>query len=95
MTGAFRCWSPDDGDLPERCNITAPDAEAAAEKFVEQHDADLDYPAEILVRVDDAIGHRFEFVVDRVNTVSYHARTPAPALALEELHSDELAEGAS
>ena len=60
----FRVWCPDDGDRPtEGPNVRALDEEDAAERWVERHHADLDYPAECVVHVEDEVGHRFELMV--------------------------------
>lgn len=97
MSGPFRCWLPSDA-RPETPNVTALNAAFAAQHFVER-DVPLDDGVETLVTVEDAVGRVWPFTVGLEVTWRFVVRMarpePAPAIALEELHSDELAEGAS
>lgn len=71
---SFRVWCPDDGDRPTTGpNVRALDEEDAAERWVERHHADLDYPAECVVLVEDETGHRFELLVRAESGLSFSA----------------------
>jgi len=69
----FRVWCDYDGDRPETPNVDATNEFQAAEEWVKQHHADLDYPAEVIVRVDDMQGHQFELRVVARRELTFHA----------------------
>jgi hypothetical protein len=47
---------------------------SAARWYVEGRHASLDFPVEIMVRVDDEDGHRFEILVEAHQDVSFSAK---------------------
>jgi hypothetical protein len=77
----FYVWAPYDGDPPDEPNVTGLAATEgaprfAAEQWVKTNHADLDYPREILVRLEDEDGHRYEFLVRAEQTIVFRAETP-------------------
>jgi hypothetical protein len=52
----FRCWDPDNCEEDDAKTINAPDAEWAAELYMEQMWADMDYVSELLIHVRDEAG---------------------------------------
>jgi hypothetical protein len=73
MSPTLYIWAPDDGDRPDEPNSSGSDAELAACRWVESHWASMDHPTEVFVRVDDIIGHRFEFVVRAERSTVFRA----------------------
>jgi hypothetical protein len=95
MSGAFRCWLPSDA-RPETPNVTALNSAFAAERFVERDLKVVQDGEEVLVEVEGC-GRSDTFRVAVEVDVRYVVRAveSAQGLALEELHSDALAEGTS
>jgi hypothetical protein len=102
---AFRVWAAETEDRPEQSNICARAAHWAAEKWADLEDlCDGD---ELVVQVEDDIGRVTKHRVV-ASTVIHVDVTPvdeddrrlsahdlAPALPLEDLHSDALGEEGS